>query len=382
MNTIETPITFEIVPPNSGLELKQEEALQSSFAQYFQQAAELKLSTAGITDPKEARAARLEIRKVRTGAEATRKKLKEESLRMGKAIDGANNILLALIVPIEESMENIEKAAERAEKAAMEARIAERTEKLNGVGAMVPNNLGWLTDDQFAAILKDAAELQRIRAEREEKERVERLAQIEAERIERERITVENERLRAEAEETARLAKIESDRIAAERAEEQRLAKIELEKREAEFAAERAEAIRLGQLEVDKLAAERAKEQRLAAKKEEAARQERLEVEAKAKAEREQLEAEAAKARKELEEANAKVAAAQAEALRVQKLEAAAKAKAAKAPDSEKLAVLLTSIKSLSVPTLSTDEGKTAVAKIRAILNTAYAQIKAVSAEF
>ena len=347
-----TEITFEIIPPNSGLEPPQRESLQVSFAPYFQQAAELKIATDAITEPKEARAARLELRKVRTGAEATRKTLKEESLRMGKAIDGANNILLAMIVPIEEKMEAIEKAAERAELARISAIVADRTERLQEVGGVIPSNLGVLTDDQSSAILKDAAELQRIKAEREAKEEEERLAKIEADRIERERIAAENERLKAEAAETARLAKIEADRIAAERAEEQRKARAEQEKREAAFAEERAKAEAAARAERDKADIERRK-----------------------------LEAEAAQARKEAEAAQAKIREQEAEAERAKKAEAAARAKAAKAPDADKLASLLGSIKSLQVPELATDDGKSAVVKIRAILNTTYSQIKTIIAE-
>jgi hypothetical protein len=53
---------------------------------------------------------------------------------MGKAIDGANNILLALIVPIEQSLEDIEKAEERRIAAIAEATRQERAEKLDTIG--------------------------------------------------------------------------------------------------------------------------------------------------------------------------------------------------------------------------------------------------------
>lgn len=312
MNT-ETEITYEIVPASAGLPEPQRESLQLSFASYFQRAEALKAKAATISDPKEARAARLEFKKVRTEAEATRKKLKEDSLRMGKAIDGANNILLALIVPLEEQMEGIEKAAERAEAARIAALVADRTEQLQSVGAMVPANLAVLTDDQFDAILRDAMELQRIKREREEREEAERQAKAEAERLERIRIEEENARLKEAAIEAARLAKIEADRIAAERAEEQRKAKAEAERLAAIAAKERAEA----------------------------------------EAEKQRLKAEADKIRAEKEALEAKARAEAAEAERKAKAEAAAAAKAAKAPSVEKLKAFAASVRALEVPAIN-----------------------------
>lgn len=351
-------ITFEIVPVNSGLEPAQRESLQVSFASFFQRAEELKEKASAITDPKDARSARLEVKKVRTEAENTRKKLKEESLRMGKAIDGANNILLALIVPIEESMEAIEKAAERAEHARITALVADRTEQLQAVGGMVPNNLSVLTDDQFASILKDAIDLQQIKAEREAKEEEDRLAKIEADRLERIRIEAENAKLKAEAEETARLAKIEADRIAAERATEQRKAMEESEKRQAEFAAERAKAEEAARVERDKLELDLRQAEADAAK----ARKQAEYAAAKAKEEADAIAAERAKG-KAAEEAKLKA-------------ERAAAAKAAKAPDADKLNALLDNIKSLPMPTMATDEGNAALTQVKAILNRAYSEIK------
>ena len=71
--------------------------LQTAYAPYFAQAVALTHEAQQITVTDEsdkagmarARETRLAIKKVRTDAEKTRKELKEESLRMGKAIDGA-----------------------------------------------------------------------------------------------------------------------------------------------------------------------------------------------------------------------------------------------------------------------------------------------------
>lgn len=65
-----------------------------------------------LTDIKIARTGRLFLREKRIAIEKARKKLKEQSLREGKAIDGIANVLKALIVPIEEYLEKQEKFVE------------------------------------------------------------------------------------------------------------------------------------------------------------------------------------------------------------------------------------------------------------------------------
>lgn len=342
--------TLEIVPADAGIHLAQRESLQTSFAGSFQQAAYWRERAESITEAKDAREARLGIRKVRTGAEAIRKQLKEESLRMGKAIDGANNILLAILVPIEERMEGIEKAEERAEQARVAAMVADRTEQLTAVGGVIPANLAMLLDEQFAAILRDAAELQRIKREREAKEEADRKAKVEADRLERIRIEEENARLKTAAEEAARLAKIEADRIAAERAEEARKAKEDAEKREAAFAAERAKAEAAARAERDKLELARRK-----------------------------AEAETEKVRKQAAAIAAERAKAEAASAAKRKAELAAAAKAARAPDKEKLVAFLASFKGLSLPSMTTPDGEQALTGIKTVLNRAYAEIKALS---
>ena len=344
----ETEITFEIVPASAGIAPEQKQSLERSFLPAFQELERLKTEADKATTPQDARSVRLELVKVRTGADKVRKELKEASLREGRAIDGANAILLNALVPIEKAMENIEKEAERKEQARIAALVADRTEQLQAVGGMVPSNLSLLTDDQFASVLKDAAELQRIKQDREAKEEADRLAKIEADRLERLRLDEENARLKAEAEETARLAKIEADRLAAERAEEQRKAKEAMAKVEEEAARER-----------DRLAKERAAEQRKA-------------QDALAKAEEE-----ATKARKDAQEVAAKAKAIADEQERTRKAEAAAAAKAAKAPDADKLRAMHTEFKALKLPAMATQEGEQALKSIKAILNQASAAITA-----
>jgi hypothetical protein len=302
-----TTITFEIVPAGADIAPEQKQSLERSFLPSFQELERLRAVASSATTPLEARSVRLELVKVRTGAERVRKELKEASIREGKAIDGANAILLNALVPVEKAMENIEKEAERKEATRIAALVADRTEKLNAVGAMVPLNLAVLTDDQFAAILKDAAELQRIKAEREAQEEAERLAKIEADRLAR--IEAEKERARI-AEENARL-KAEADRVAKERAEEARKAAEALAAQEAKAKAERDKQAAIAKAEADRAAkameAERRKAAEAMAEQKRKAEEEMAEILA-AQAEQNRIAWEAEQARAEEAEAQLRAA--------------------------------------------------------------------------
>ena len=67
----------------------------------------------------EARIARLALRDIRIQADKTRKALKEESLRYGKAVQGVYNVIEYLITPIEKHLEEREIALSSKEKSAM-----------------------------------------------------------------------------------------------------------------------------------------------------------------------------------------------------------------------------------------------------------------------
>ena len=145
----------------SGLDSTKAQVLLDKFNDYFKIAAEWekKAKTIVVTnesqtaDMKMARTGRLFLREKRIAIEKTRKVLKEDALREGKAIDGIANILKALIVPIESYLERQEKfvelkqAEKEARKRAAEERIAEEQR---------------LIDER-----KDAEERERIRKENE-----------------------------------------------------------------------------------------------------------------------------------------------------------------------------------------------------------------------
>lgn len=294
--------TFEIVPAELGLEPAAKSSLELAFAGFFQRAREFSAKAKTITDPKQARALRLEIKSDRVATEKVRKSLKEDSLRMGKAIDGANNIYLALVAPIEQELDDIEKAEERAEAARIEALREERAETLDSLGHVSHGlNLGTMTEESWKEYLQQAKDVYELREARKKREAEEAAAELTRQEEEREAARLEAIRLREEAEANAAAAKAERDAIEAEAAEERRKA-----------------------LEAAALAA-----------KEKAA----------AEAEAQRLrDAEAARVKAEKDAADAKA-----------KAEALAARKAAAAPDKAKIAVYAETIKALGIPSLTAD---------------------------
>lgn len=187
----------------SGLTPAKAQVILDTFRDYFALAAdwEQKAKSIVVTRADQtaemamARQGRLFLKEKRLTIEKTRKDLKEQSLREGKAIDGIANVLKSLIVPLEEYLERQEKYVElkaAAEEAARRAEIEARMEQ--------------------------------ERREAEEAER-QRLAKVEA----------ENKRLRAEAEKKERerqqeLAKIRAEEAAREKERQAELARVQAER--------------------------------------------------------------------------------------------------------------------------------------------------------
>ena len=145
----------------SGLESSKATYILENFQSYFEIAAEweAKAKTLVVTNPyqtvemDQAREGRLFLREKRIAIENSRKKLKEEALREGKAIDGIANVLKALIVPIEEYLDRQEHFVEieqEKKEAVMRLEIEQRMAK-----------------EEEDRIKKDAEERERLRAENE-----------------------------------------------------------------------------------------------------------------------------------------------------------------------------------------------------------------------
>lgn len=107
---------LSILVKESGLEETKAKFLLDQFTNYFEIASEWEVKASAIcvtsadqkVDMQMARAGRLFLREKRIAIEKSRKALKEQSWREGKAIDGIANVLKALIVPIEEWLDKQE----------------------------------------------------------------------------------------------------------------------------------------------------------------------------------------------------------------------------------------------------------------------------------
>jgi hypothetical protein len=244
-NTIE--IQAEVIPPTHQLDLAVQSAgvsetathqLKSKFGGYFAAAESLINAARGITvtdatqltEMRQARDARLALAKVRIEAEKTRKDMKEDSLRAGRAIDGIANVLKGMIIPVEDRLQDMEDFAKRAEAARKEALRAERAEILHGLGQETAHfDLSAMDAETFDNLVGGIRAANQARQEAERKAEEDRLAAIEREKAERAAQAAENARLKAEAE--AREKEIAKERA---KVEAERKAEAEKARKEAE----------------------------------------------------------------------------------------------------------------------------------------------------
>jgi len=330
MQATQTNELIQVVESNN-LEATTAKTLKESFLPFFEQAEAWKskaheLVVTDVSQTREmkmAREARLALKDIRVSADKKRKELKEDSLRYGKAVQGVYNVIEYLIAPIEKHLEEQEKFAEIQEAKQREILKSEREAEISAYSEFVPFGLdfGRMSEDDYQKTLNGA------KLQLQQKE--DAIKQAEAERIAREKaVAEERERMR-----------IENEKLKAER-----------EAREKEIAAERAK------VESERKVAE------------EKARKEREEAELKLKAEREasaKLEAEL-KAKKDAEErATKEKSEKEAAELKAKQL---AEKKAKSAPDKAKLEALAVSIESLQLPTMSSEDAEKILANTRILL--------------
>lgn len=181
-----------------------------------------------------ARQARLALKDIRVNADKTRKALKEDSLRYGKAVQGVYNVIEFLITPIEKHLEGQEKFAEIQEANRKAALKKEREIEVTPWQEFMPYGLdfGNMTDSDYNNLLNGAKLQQASKIEAEQKAEAERVEREKQEAAEREAMRIENERLKAERE--AREKEVEAEILKAEaaRIEAEKQAKAERESRE------------------------------------------------------------------------------------------------------------------------------------------------------
>lgn len=241
----------------SGLEQSKANRLLEIFKDYFQFVAQVELQARGlkVTNASQtvamgqARVLRLSLREKRVAAENLRKEMKQQSLLEGRAIDGAANIIKAMIEPLEKYLLNQEKFVE-IQQAEEEKRLLEEARARQEEERKAKEKE---EEERRAA---EREELERLRKENEEKEKAlnvarekeeqERTAREHAEREKKEaeeKAQREQEaREKAEREKEEAQKKAEQERVAREKADQERAAAEEKAAKEKARLAEEKEA--------------------------------------------------------------------------------------------------------------------------------------------
>lgn len=194
----QTPITTpEILQVDSinGLEISTREAIQKAFLPFAEQFAEWKEKAKEIvvtdiseTDKmKAAGEARKAIKKIRTGADAVRKSLKEDSLKYGKAVQEVYNKIESEATPIEEHLEKQEKFKELEEARQRQILIAERMDLLKDFPNVTSEMVINLDEDNFQVFLSGLLDQKSKREEAERKEQEEAAERLRIVELTRER---------------------------------------------------------------------------------------------------------------------------------------------------------------------------------------------------
>lgn len=265
----------------AGLAKQTQDVLFAAFGPHFEDMLDAtgKAATINVTDEsqieqmKAAKVARLEVKKVRTATENTRKATKEDALRFGKAVDNVAGMIKEVCEAVETRLEACETFKERAEAKRREERRVSRVAALAEFGTDTRfMDLAAMEDDAWDSLIQRERE---ALAGRQAKAKADAEAAAKAEevrRAEESRLREENDRLRREQREREATAAAERAKVEAELAEQR--AKIEADRQaaaaillEAEEKAAREEA-------------ERARRERAeAARAAEVERQKRLEAE-------------------------------------------------------------------------------------------------------
>lgn len=240
MEVTETTNELVKVVETSGVEAQTAITLKEKFLPFFEQAEEWKRKAEALVvtdisqtaDMKMARIARLALKEIRVNADKTRKELKEDSLRYGKAVQGVYNVIEYFIAPIEKHLQEQEDFAAIQEAKKMAELKANREMELQPFAEFVPMglDLGSMSEADYEKTLNGAKLQLQAKIEAEQKAEAERIAKEKAEAEERERIRIENEKLKAEA--LAKEKQLAEERAKAEaerKAMEAKAAKVKAE---------------------------------------------------------------------------------------------------------------------------------------------------------
>lgn len=234
------------------------------------------------------KALRLKIVKNRTqGINNWHKKNKEFFLTGGKFVDAIKNKEIAINEDMEERLNKAEKHFENLEK---ERLVALQLERVSLISEFLEDaderDLSAMDDDVWNAYLSTKKESYFKKIEEDKKLEEIRLAEIEAERKEQERIKLENAKLKAEADEREKQLKIEAEKR--EKEERLRLEKENKERLERQEKQRKELAKHVAELKAQKEAKEKLEKlEKLKREKIQAELDAKLEAERKAKEEEE-----------------------------------------------------------------------------------------------
>lgn len=377
---------LEVIIKESNLPVEEQNTIKSGFEGYESTIKdwESKVKAIVVTDETqtdlilEAKEARRFLRNKRLEIEDNRKKLKEQSLRKGQAIDAIAKYLTSLIQPLEEHLELQEKYIVLKEKARLDELESKRKEEL---GQYVENlaiyNLRIMTEEEYQALLATNKEVFERRQEEARKAEEARIAEEKRQELCKERYTkltdlgmerdiftgiisydheiqvkisdVEN----ASEEEFQNIYDSMKQKISDRRAE--------LEKLRKQAEAQRLEAEKARKEALEKVRIEREKQEALLKKEREEKAKLEAELKAQKDAEEKRLRDEKeAKEKAEREEREAKERAEKEEAERQRKLKAA--------PDKDKLKTLAANILNIEYPEMQSDDGKNIINGVKELM--------------
>lgn len=265
----------------AGLAKQTQDVLFAAFGPHFEDMLDAtgKAATINVTDEsqleqmKAAKGARLEVKKVRTATENTRKATKEDALRFGKAVDNVAGMIKEVCEAVETRLEACETFKERAEAKRREERRVARVAALAEFGTDTRfMDLAAMEDDAWESLIQREREALAGR-QAKAKADAETAAKAEADRrAEAEKLREENERLRKEQAERNATEAAERQKAAAELAAAKAKAQKELDEQRAKLDAERAELAKKLQEQQDRIDRENAERERV--EREEAERKE------------------------------------------------------------------------------------------------------------
>ena len=216
-------IQLEKVVKESGLQIQEGEEIKQSYLPFLNELAETQSQASKINfenpaqiDETIARELRLKTVKIRTGAEGLKDSRKKIHLLKGNLEQAAYNLIAASCKLTEETFNSVEKAREIAEKKIKEILKAERIEMLlqyDVDGSFL--QLGEMPIEVWESFLLGQKTSYEIKIQAEKQAELERLTKEKAEADERERIRVENVRLKSEAIESEKKAMEERKKQAA-----------------------------------------------------------------------------------------------------------------------------------------------------------------------